>query len=140
MDQADNAVWQAVCRLRAEPERLEQDYRPRLLPNHPATEANRLLAQIGKVRRAIARLIDSHAEGLIDPAEFEPRLTRLREPSQQLDNQVQRLQAPSNQAAELRLILSRLETCRAFAGWPANRRLSDPARTHPYFGQAPRGR
>jgi site-specific DNA recombinase len=113
MDQADNAVWQEVCRLLEEPERLEQDYRQRLLPDHQEAEANTLLAQIGKVRRGIARLIDSYADGLIDKPEFEPRLTRLRERIQQLENQVQRLQAASDQEAELRLILSRLETFRA---------------------------
>ncbi|MFL5666567.1 MAG: hypothetical protein ACJ8BW_35250 [Ktedonobacteraceae bacterium] len=32
MDQTDTAIWQEVCRLLEEPERLEQEYRQRLQP------------------------------------------------------------------------------------------------------------
>ncbi len=113
MDQADAAVWQEVCHLLEDPTRLEQEYRQRLQPAQQAAETTGLTAQIGKLHRGIARLIDSYAEGLIDKSEFEPRVIHLRERLQQLEAQVQRLNAAAEQEAELRMILNRLETFRA---------------------------
>ena len=110
MDQTDAAVWQEVCRLLEDPERLEQEYRQRLLPSGKEAESDGLEAQMGKLRRGIARLIDSYADGLIDKQEFEPRVTRFRERMQHLEEQVQRLKEASEVEEELRLILSRLET------------------------------
>jgi site-specific DNA recombinase len=110
MDQTDAAVWQEVCRLLEEPERLEQEYRQRLLPSGKQAESDGLEAQMGKLRRGIARLIDSYADGLIDKQEFEPRVTRLRERMHHLEEQVQRLKEESEVEEELRVILSRLET------------------------------
>ncbi len=110
MDQADAAVWHEVCRLLEEPERLEQEYRQRLHPQHEPTEQKGLEAQMSKLRRGIARLIDSYAEGLINKAEFEPRVTRLRERLQHLEAQLQRLVEEGELDEELRLVVGRLET------------------------------
>jgi site-specific DNA recombinase len=65
---------------------------------------------MGKLRRGIARLIDSYADGLIDKQEFEPRVTRMRERMQHLEEQVQRFKEESEVEEELRLILGHLET------------------------------
>jgi site-specific DNA recombinase len=110
MDQADAAVWQEVCLLLENPERLEQEYRQRLQPQQKPDEYAGLEAQMSKLRRGIARLIDSYAEGLIDKQEFEPRVTHMRERMQHLEEQVQRLKEASEVEEELRLILGRLET------------------------------
>jgi len=110
MDQTDAAVWREVCQLLEEPERLEQEYRQRLRPQQKPKEQEGLDAQMGKLRRGIARLIDSYAEGLIDKQEFEPRVTRMRERIQHLEEQLQRLQEEAEVEGELRLILGRLET------------------------------
>ena len=110
MDQTDTVVWQEVCRLLEEPERLEQEYRQRLHPQEKPNEHEGLESQLGKLRRGIARLIDSYADGLIDKQEFEPRVTRMRERMQHLEEQLQRLKEESEVEEELRLILGRLET------------------------------
>jgi site-specific DNA recombinase len=110
MDQMDAAVWQEACHLLEEPERLEQEYRQRLLPSEKQAESESLEVQMGKLRRGIARLIDSYADGLIDKQEFEPRVTRLRERMQHLEEQVQRLKEEAEVEEELRLILAHLET------------------------------
>jgi site-specific DNA recombinase len=109
MDQTDAAVWQEVCRLLEHPECLEQEYRQRLHPQHQPSEQEGLDAQMGKLRRGIARLIDSYAEGLIDKQEFEPRVTRMRERMQHLEDQLQHLKEETAIEAELQLILGRLE-------------------------------
>lgn len=110
LDQTDAAVWQEVCRLLEEPERLEQEYRQRLHPQQQPNEYEGLEAQMGKLRRGMARLIDSYAEGLIDKQEFEPRVTRMRERLHHLEDQLQRLKEATEVEEELRLILGRLET------------------------------
>ena len=110
MDQADAVVWQEVCRLLEHPERLEQEYRRRLLPQEKPTEQEGLSLQMGKLRRGIARLIDSYADGLIEKQEFEPRVTRMRERMQQMEEQLQQIKEESEVGEELRLILGRLET------------------------------
>jgi site-specific DNA recombinase len=103
-------IWWEVCQLLEEPERLEQEYRQRLQPQQQPKEQEGLDAQMGKLRRGIARLIDSYADGLIDKQEFEPRVTRMRERIQHLKEQLQRLQEEAEAEGELRLILGRLET------------------------------
>ena len=99
-----------VCHLLEEPERLEQEYRRRLQVPQPSQAPEGLDAQMGKLRRGIARLIDSYAEGFIDQQEFEPRVTRMRERLQHLETQLQRLKEEAEGEEELRLILGRLES------------------------------
>ena len=110
LDQADAAVWQEVCHLLEDPERLEQEYRRRLLPQEQSNEHEGLETQMGKLRRGIARLIDSYADGLIEKQEFEPRVTRMRQRMQHLEEQLQHLKEEAEVEGELRLILGQLET------------------------------
>jgi len=109
-DLVDEAVWNEVCKLLEDPSRLEQEYRQRLLAKEHSTELTGLEASLGRLRQGIARLIDSYAEGMIDKAEFEPRLTRLRERIKQLEAQIRQIQDEAGLEHELQLILGRLET------------------------------
>jgi site-specific DNA recombinase len=110
MDQMDAAVWHEVCRLLAQPARLEQAYRQRLHPDQPSEASHGLETQMSKLRRGLARLIDSYADGLIDKQEFEPRVTHMRARLQHLEAQMQHLQAEGEMEEEVRLIMGRLET------------------------------
>jgi site-specific DNA recombinase len=110
MDQVDAAVWQEVCRLLEDSERLEQEYRRRLLPRQEPSEHEGLETQMSKLRRGIARLIDSYADGLIDKQELEPRVSRMRARMQHLEAHVQSLKEEAEVEGELRLILGKLET------------------------------
>jgi site-specific DNA recombinase len=113
MDQADATVWHEICRLLAQPERLEQAYRQRLHPEQPSDAYHGLETQMGKLRRGLARLIDSYADGLIEKQEFEPRVTRMRARLQHLETQIQHLKAEGEMEDEVRLIVGRLETSAA---------------------------
>jgi site-specific DNA recombinase len=62
-----------------------------------------------KLRRGIARLIDSSADGLVERAEFEPRVLRLRERIQQLGGEAQRLLDEAEVDRELRVLVGRVE-------------------------------
>ena len=91
-------------------ERLEQAYRQRLHPDQPSEAYHGLETQMGKLRRGLARLIDSYADGLIDKQEFERRVTHMRARLQHLEAQMQHLKAEGELEEELRLIVGRLET------------------------------
>jgi site-specific DNA recombinase len=109
-DLVDEAVWEEVCRLLEHPERLEQEYRRRLLQQEQTPdELSSLETWIGRLRQGIARLIDSYAEGLIDKAEFEPRVTRMRERLQHMEAQAQQVRDEASLERELTLILGRLD-------------------------------
>ncbi len=113
-DLVDEAVWEEVCRLLEHPERLEQEYRRRLVQEEKTPdELSSLQARMGRLRQGIARLIDSYAEGLIDKEEFEPRMTRMRERLKQIQEQAQQIMDEASLERELTLILGRLDE---FAG------------------------
>jgi site-specific DNA recombinase len=89
---------------------IATSYRQRLHPQAQSQAYQGLETQISTVRRGMARLIDSYAEGLIDKQEFEPRVTRLRARLQHLEAQVEHLKAEGEMEEELRLVVGRLET------------------------------
>ncbi len=109
-DLVDETVWEEVCRLLEHPERLEQEYRRRLLQEEKPPDALRdLETRMGRLRQGIARLIDSYADGLIDKEEFEPRIARMRERLKHIEEQAQQIQDEASLERELTLILGRLE-------------------------------
>ncbi len=110
MDRLDEAVWDEVRQVLQEPERLEAEYRRRLQPEQQSSACAALETQAGKLRRGLARLIDSYADGLIEPGEFEPRVRRLRQRLEQVEQQLTQLKEQVNEEEELRRILERLET------------------------------
>jgi len=97
--------------LLAHPARLAEEYRRRLQPETHAkrTPLATVEAQISKLRQGVARLIDSYADGLIDKAEFEPRITRLRQRLARLEEQRQVLADEAALQGALQLIIGRLE-------------------------------
>jgi site-specific DNA recombinase len=109
-DMLDQLVWHEVCTLLEEPQRLEQEYQRRLeARNQEGDDLAALEVRIVKVRRGVARLIDSYAEGFIDKQEFEPRICRLRQRLAELQAQAQQITDEVARQAELRLVITRLE-------------------------------
>jgi site-specific DNA recombinase len=110
-DLLDLAVWQEVGALLAQPERLAEEYRRRVSADSPPkrTILTTLEAQLGKLRRGLARLIDRYAEALIDTHEFAPRITRLRQRIAHVEAQRQQLAAQETLDTDLRLLVGRLE-------------------------------
>lgn len=110
-DRLDTAVWKEVCALLENPQRLEQEYYRRQQTPTDAKQQTltQVEAQIAKLRRGMGRLIDSYAEGLIEKAEFEPRIKHLKERIQALEKQLQQAVEEMTLQKELRLIIGRLE-------------------------------
>ena len=72
-------------------------------------EILRLDRQIATLRRGIGRLIDSYAENVIDKAEFEPRITGLKQRMSQLQERYQEARDAAEVERNLSLVISRLE-------------------------------
>ena len=72
-------------------------------------EIVRLNRQIMTMRRGIGRLIDSYAEGLIDKAEFEPRIAGLKHRLSQLEERHRAALDAIEIERDLSLVISRLE-------------------------------
>jgi site-specific DNA recombinase len=111
-DRLEQAVWQEICGLLQDPQRLVNEYERRLqLAQHPPEEAGGAMLdkQITKLRQGISRLIDGYSEGYIDKGEFEPRIRRFKERLQTLESQAEQLRDERQRQAELQLIIGRLE-------------------------------
>jgi site-specific DNA recombinase len=109
-DLLDQAVWDEVCDLLQDQQRLRQEYERRLSVPRPEHEnLVTLRAQIGKVQQGMARLIDGYAEGIIQKPEFEPRIARLRQRLTDLEQQEQRIGEEETGLVELQQAIGRLE-------------------------------
>jgi len=110
LDRLDAAVWTDVCAVLQNPQSLRQEFEQRLSnQSEPDVDADQLAKQIRAVQRSISRLIDVYEDGLLEKAEFEPRVARAR---QRLDRLKQDEAAAMEQAAqrhEMQLVLSRLD-------------------------------
>jgi site-specific DNA recombinase len=106
------AVWGDVCALLADSSRIEQEYERRQQNSAAATagaEGAALVKRVTAVQRGISRLIDGYSEGLLEKAEFEPRLRAARERLQRLEAEAQVQADAAARQAELRLVLGKLQ-------------------------------
>jgi site-specific DNA recombinase len=111
-DLVELAVWHEVCQLLNEPQRLEREYhrRNQARPREAKWETpESLRAQLNKLQRGVARLIDGYAEGLIEKGEFEPRIKRIKQRVTVLEDQLQQWADEAVQQRELKLLIGRLE-------------------------------
>jgi len=108
----DEAVWTEVRRLLEDPGRVLAEYQRRLDATQPSPRGLELDAvdrRLAKTRGAIGRLIDSYAEGVIEKAEFEPRIAELRRRAARLEAEAGELQVAEEQAHSLQLVIGKLD-------------------------------
>src|SRR3954454_16069027 len=108
----DDAVWSDGFRLLENPALVIAEYQRRLdtIHAHPRQpELDALARQLAKARRAIGRLIDSYAEGLIEKPEFEPRITDLRRRAARLEAEFNAQQAAEQQVRSLQRVIGQLD-------------------------------
>jgi len=106
----EQTVWQEVCDLLQDRQRIQLEYERRL--NDPKSEdlnESRIQIQRGKIQLGMNRLIDSYTDGFVQKNEFEPRITRLRQRLLDLDKQAQQIQDQENLRVELQIAIHRLE-------------------------------
>jgi site-specific DNA recombinase len=88
-ERLEETVWQDVCALLNDPERLRQEYEQRLLSHVPTAleELSRAQTRLHKARQGLGRLIDAYEAGLLDAAEFETRIKAARERVKKLEQE-----------------------------------------------------
>jgi site-specific DNA recombinase len=110
-DVLDAAVWEDVCHLLSEPERVRAEYERRLQGEDvgPSREMEQINKLINNVKKMISRLIDAYGDGLLDKSEFEPRVSAARERLAKLEVECRHRIDEATQEAELRLVIGQLE-------------------------------
>jgi site-specific DNA recombinase len=111
-DCLEQAVWQEVRGLLTDPHRLTREYERRLQAlAQPADDVKRrsLDSQLRQCRQGVVRLIDAYAEGYLEKAEFESRVTHLRERQQALEHQIEQIDNEALSRTELQLVVGHLE-------------------------------
>jgi site-specific DNA recombinase len=111
----DAAVWAEVARVLADPAQVLVEYQRRLADDQVTEQQDLapLERQLRQARAGRGRLIDSYTEGMIEQADFGPRITRFDERIRLLEQQRQEAMSRVEDEAELRLVIGRLED---FAG------------------------
>ena len=106
----EEAVWQDVCSLLQEPQRIAREHERRLTQPEHNESVDSLQALVQKVKRGIGRLLDVYQDGLIDRTQFEPRLAHAQERLQTLNEQRTTLMAEQNRQQDLQLVIRQVET------------------------------
>ena len=109
-DLLEQQVWEEVCDLLQDPQRLKQEYERRLSTSGKENENLLVIqSQVSKIQQGMTRLIDGYAEGYLQKHEFEPRITRMRQRLVDLEKQVQRIIEEETIRTQFKLASCRLE-------------------------------
>lgn len=112
-DWLEQVVWDDVQALLKEPERIQREFERRLQSDAPEAvdgeiaQTERAKAQL---ERKLNRLLDAFADGLIEKADLEPRSERIRAEIKSLAERVEERKDDRDAAAELRLVVARVES------------------------------
>jgi site-specific DNA recombinase len=112
VEDLDAAVWNDVCGLLNEPERLGHEFErrhERRRPDQATLEEQRLRAALAKTKKGMSRLLDVFTEGLVDEEAFQPRMRDLQERLRKLEVELARLSEQAQHTRELQLVFSRVE-------------------------------
>ncbi|HYD31648.1 MAG TPA: recombinase family protein [Azospirillaceae bacterium] len=112
-DRLETAVWAEVAAVLRDPARVADEYQRRLgevaAGSRADVDVEELDRRISALRRGIGRLVDGYAEGLVERAEFGPRVTDLRSRVAQLEEQRKTLADTVAAARDITMVVGRLE-------------------------------
>jgi site-specific DNA recombinase len=109
-DLLEQVVWQDVCSLLQEPQRIAREQERRLTKNSDDSSLEQLRTLTQKVKRGMGRLIDAYQDGLIDRTQFEPRLHQAQDRLQSLNGQIATLATEQSRLQDLHLVVTQVET------------------------------
>jgi len=109
-DLLEPAVWQDVCSLLREPQRITREHERRMAKPNRDNSLDSLKALTQKVKRGMGRLIDAYQDGLIDRVEFEPRLRHAQDRLHNLNEQIDTLAAEQSRLQDFQLVVAQVET------------------------------
>ena len=109
-DLLENAVWNDVCDLLKNPERVKEEFERRLIATRSDSKVvDKTRSVLRRLEKGVSRLIDAYADGVLDKSEFEPRVKNLRERISRLEAELSDAADNENQANNLKLVLARIE-------------------------------
>jgi site-specific DNA recombinase len=109
-DMLEPAVWQDVCTLLQDPQRITREHERRMAKPNRDNSLDSLKALTQKVKRGMGRLIDAYQDGLIDRVEFEPRLHHAQDRLNKLNEQIATLAAEQSRLHDFKLVVAQVET------------------------------
>ena len=106
----EDAVWEDVCSLLADPKRIEQEYQRRLTSTADGlgSTVDQLQKQIQKVKRGMARIVDAYEDGWLEKVDFKQRIGRAKQRLGQLDAQARTIADADAERRELRLVIGHI--------------------------------
>jgi len=104
----EDAVWKEIETLLSDPHHLQAEFERRATRSR-SKESSACKARIHKLRRAIQRMIDSYAEGLIEKSEFEPRIRDQRARLARLEKADLEAQEIEQAQRQMQFVVGRLE-------------------------------
>ncbi|WCR58898.1 MAG: hypothetical protein PG978_000312 [Wolbachia endosymbiont of Ctenocephalides felis wCfeF] len=111
-DALETAVWEEVKHLLKNPNRVLEEYRRRLSELKKSSwdqKSDLLEKQEKKLKRGIARLIDSYAQEYINQEEFEPRIKAMKQSLKTIEEEKKRIFDQKKLKQELALVVTNLE-------------------------------
>ena len=108
LDLLEAAVWEDVRSLLSDPRRIEEEYHRRLEGERAVDRSlgrRALSVQVSRVKTGLNRLIDAYGEGLLEHAEFEPRVKQLKARLAKLTEEARSAAAAEEQVQQLRLAM-----------------------------------
>jgi site-specific DNA recombinase len=109
-DVLEAAVWDDVRALLADPSRIQQEYERRQSgKSRDAKPTEQLQALVAKAKRGVARLIDAYEEGLLERAEFEPRIRRAKERLGKLEVEAAAVAAEQAEEQKIQEVLGQVQ-------------------------------
>jgi site-specific DNA recombinase len=109
-DLLEEAVWQDVCALMENSQRIEREYhrRQKRSPQGAGFDEH-LGSRIQKIKRGIVRLVDAYEDGLLEKSEFEPRIRRSRDRLAKLEGDAKKQAEEESHRVELELVIGHLQ-------------------------------
>jgi site-specific DNA recombinase len=84
----EEQVWQDVCALLADPDRVRQEYERRRIDRLREDQCQRLQQRVDKTKKEMGRLLDAYQTGLVEREDFESRFRRAKERLQVLQGEL----------------------------------------------------
>jgi site-specific DNA recombinase len=110
LEPLDDAVWQDVCCLLREPDRIRREFDRRLTRAHFTEDTEQLKSLSARIKRGIERLIDAYQEDVIGYAEFLPRLQSSKDRLKKIEEQLEATFQEEHSMAHLQLVIGQVET------------------------------
>ena len=102
----EKAIWEDVCAVLRDPERLRQEFERRLeRPSEGTLELEQREKTLSQIKHRIARLIDAYEHGLVDKAEFEPRVRQAKDQLARHEKEYAQQRQAAADTRQLRLLI-----------------------------------